>query len=71
MPSAIPGRNIVVAERGRPAAAWRRWPSDGCLPTGTFPNAAERAKAYEELFAQAASVAPGCEGLLFLPWLNG
>jgi xylulokinase len=71
MPSAIPGRNIVVAEQGAAGrcleAVAERW----LFADRDFSNPAERAKAYDELFAQAAGVAPGCEGLLFLPWLNG
>jgi xylulokinase len=71
MPSAIPGRNIVVAEQGaagrcleavveRLLCADRDWSLDS-----------ERSRGYAELFQEAASVAPGCDGLLFLPWLNG
>ncbi len=71
MPSAIPGRNIVVAEQGAAGrcleAVAERW----LFADRDFSNPSERAKAYDELFAQAAGVAPGCEGLLFLPWLNG
>jgi xylulokinase len=71
MPSAIPGRNIVVAEQGaagrcleavieRLLCADRNWSLDG-----------ERSSVYAELFEEAAAVRPGCDGLLFLPWLNG
>jgi xylulokinase len=71
MPSAIPGRNIVVAEQGaagrcleavieRLLCADRNWLLDG-----------ERSSVYAELFEEAAAVRPGCDGLLFLPWLNG
>jgi xylulokinase len=71
MPSAIPGRNIVVAEQGaagrcleavveRMLCADRNWSLDS-----------ERSRIYAELFQEAATVPAGCDGLLFLPWLNG
>ncbi len=71
MPSAIPGRNIVVAEQGaagrcleavveRLLCADRDWSLDS-----------ERSRIYAELFQEAGSVPAGCGGLLFLPWLNG
>ena len=71
MPSAIPGRNIVVAEQGAAGrcleAVVERW----LFADRDFSDVAERTRTYDELFDQAASVAPGCDGLLFLPWLNG
>ncbi len=71
MPSAIPGRNIVVAEQGaagrcleavieRLLCVDRNWSLDS-----------ERSRVYAELFQEAAAVPAGCGGLLFLPWLNG
>jgi xylulokinase len=71
MPSAIPGRNIVVAEQGAAGrcleAVVERW----LFADRNFSDAATRAATYREAFEQAASVPPGSDGLLFLPWLNG
>jgi len=71
MPSAIPGRNIVVAEQGAAGrcleAVVERW----LFVDRDLANDAERSRTYEEVFRQAAAVPPGSGGLLFLPWLNG
>lgn len=71
MPSAIRGKNMVVAEQG---------PAGKCLETlverwlrtsteGTRVEAAE--ERFLELAQGAKAVAAGSEGLMFLPWLNG
>ncbi|MGD9721264.1 MAG: FGGY-family carbohydrate kinase [Pirellulales bacterium] len=70
MPSALHGRNMVTAEQG---AAGK------CLETlveqWLFADADRspdgRAGVYEQVERLAASAAPGSDGLLFLPWLNG
>ena len=71
MPSAIHGRNMVSAEQGAAGKCLdvfvHNWlyPADG---SGTGPAPAD---VYQDLERIVARVAPGSDGLLFLPWLNG
>jgi len=71
MPSAIPGRSIVVAEQGAAGrcleAVVERW----LFADRDWSNDAERTRTWDEIFEQASHVPAGCDGLLFLPWLNG
>ena len=71
MPSAIPGRNIVVAEQGAAGrcleAVVERW----LFADRDLANDAERTRAYADAFDEAAQAPPGSSGLVFLPWLNG
>lgn len=71
MPSAIPGRNIVVAEQGAAGRCLEAVAEHWLYADRDFSDPAERSRTYEELFHEAAGVPPGSDGLLFLPWLNG
>lgn len=59
MPAALPGRYAVVAEQGM-AGRCLEWLRQTLVQ-----------EPHEELERLAASVAPGSDGLLFLPWLGG
>jgi xylulokinase len=65
MPAALPGRYVVVAEQGM-AGRCLEFLKDNIL----YPDGAP-ADVYEQLGASAANVAPGSDGLLFTPWING
>jgi xylulokinase len=71
MPSAVPGRSIVVAEQGAAGrcleAVVERW----LFADRDWSNESERARTYDDVVRQAAEVPAGCNGLVFLPWLNG
>ena len=71
MPSAIPGRNIVVAEQGAAGRCLEAVVERLLCPEHNYSLDAERSAVYAKVFEEAATVPPGCEGLLFLPWLNG
>lgn len=69
MPSAVRGRNMVMAEQGAAGKCLevfgRQWLfADQAAEQPDF-------DLYERLFALAAEVPPGSGGLIFLPWLNG
>lgn len=59
MPAALPGRYVVVAEQGM---------AGRCLE---WLRATLVDEPYDELERMAAAVAPGSDGLVFLPWLGG
>ncbi|MHB8382521.1 MAG: FGGY-family carbohydrate kinase [Candidatus Binataceae bacterium] len=63
MPAALPGRYIVTAEQGV-AGRCLDFLRDILFPGGG-------AEAFAEMNAIAASVPPGCDGLIFTPWLAG
>jgi xylulokinase len=71
LPSAIPGRYLLANEQ-ESAGACLTWLRDNVLYPADELRAAE---APPDLFAafdrMAGGVAPGADGLLFLPWLNG
>jgi xylulokinase len=71
MPSAIPGRNIVVAEQGAAGRCLEAVVERLLCADRNWSNDSERSQAFADMFAEAAKVPPGCDGLLFLPWLNG
>jgi xylulokinase len=71
MPSAIAGRNMVTAEQGASGKCLQVLVDNWLFPEGAGDSPARRAAVYQEVERMAGSVAPGCEGLLFLPWLNG
>ena len=71
MPSAIAGRNMVTAEQGASGKCLQVLVDNWLFPAGAGDSPARRAAVYQEVERLAGSVAPGCEGLLFLPWLNG
>jgi xylulokinase len=71
MPSAIPGRNIVVAEQGAAGRCLEAVVERLVCADSNYAVDSERSAVYARLFEEAAAVAPGSDGLLFLPWLNG
>jgi xylulokinase len=69
MPAALPGKYMVFGEQG-PAGRCLEFLKDRIL----FPEAAQSSvpsQLYELLNAEAARVAPGADGLIFTPWING
>ncbi len=64
-PSPLPGQWFVVAENGIGGKALDVVVNQ-VLRAGEVPG-----DPYERLLAEAAGVAPGAEGVLFLPWLAG
>jgi xylulokinase len=71
MPSAIPGRNIVVAEQGAAGRCLEAVVERLLFADRDMSDPAVRSNAYHDAFAEAGKVPPGSEGLIFLPWLNG
>lgn len=74
MPSAVRGRNMVMAEQGAAGKCLevlgRQWLFNDVLENAQ-PGGAEPFDLYERLFDLAEKVSPGSDQLLFLPWLNG
>jgi xylulokinase len=71
MPSAIPGRNIVVAEQGAAGRCLEAVVERLLCADRNWSLESERSGVYAQLFEEAAAVPAGSDGLLFLPWLNG
>ena len=65
MPAALPGRYVVTAEQGV-AGRCLEFLKDLLFPDGAAPP-----DVYEDLNRLGAGVAPGSDGLIFTPWLNG
>ncbi len=65
MPAALPGRYVVTAEQGV-ACRCLEFLKDLLFPDGAAPP-----DVYEDLNRLGAGVAPGSDGLIFTPWLNG
>ena len=69
MPAALPGKYMVFGEQGV-AGRCLEFLKDRIL----FPDGAQGAvpaQVYELLNSEAARVAPGADGLIFTPWING
>ncbi len=64
VPSPLPGRHLIFAEQGGAGRVL-----DAFLATHF--DAGPTAETYERLNALAESVAPGSDGVRFLPWLGG
>jgi xylulokinase len=71
MPSALAGRNMVTAEQGASGKCLQSLVDNWLFPDGVDDSPPQRSRVYQEVERLAASVPPGSEGLLFLPWLNG
>lgn len=71
MPSAIPGRNIVVAEQGAAGRCLEAVVERMLFADRDVADPAVRSQTYHDAFAEAENVPPGCGRLIFLPWLNG
>ncbi|MEX0679515.1 MAG: FGGY-family carbohydrate kinase [Pirellulales bacterium] len=71
MPSAIHGRNMVVAEQGAAGKCLQAFVENWLFPSDELAADGAPADVYQRLECLAAGVPPGSGGLLFLPWLNG
>ncbi|MBX9787689.1 MAG: FGGY-family carbohydrate kinase [Pirellulales bacterium] len=71
MPSALPGRNMVMAELGPAGKCVEVFLDNWLYPEDDIAIGQRPADAFERLERLAATVPAGSEGLLFLPWLNG
>ncbi|GIW45188.1 MAG: carbohydrate kinase [Candidatus Binatia bacterium] len=70
MPAALAGRYVVAAEQGM-AGRCLEFLKDNVLLPSNDPSVAPLEDPYAYLGSLAASVAPGSDGLLFTPWING
>jgi xylulokinase len=71
MPAALPGRNMVMAEQGAAGKCLETFLDQWLLADDALSHAPRPADAWERLEQLVSSVAPGSDGLIFLPWLNG
>jgi xylulokinase len=71
MPSAIRGRNMVTAEQGAAGKCLGVFVDNWLCRADELNLSAAPGDLYERIERMAGSVAPGSDGLLFLPWLNG
>ena len=69
MPSAVRGKNMVVAEQGAAGKCLEVFGQQWLFKDR--PNDGEPFDLYERLFELAAQAPAGSGGLIFLPWLNG
>jgi xylulokinase len=67
MPAALPGRYMVSGEQGA-AGRSLEFLKDILYPTG---GANSPIDVYADMNRLAAEVAPGSDGLIFTPWING
>ncbi len=67
MPAALPGRYMVSAEQGA-AGRSLEFLKDILYPTDSANPAID---VYADMNRLAAAVAPGSDGLIFTPWING
>ncbi|MFN8160951.1 MAG: FGGY-family carbohydrate kinase [Solirubrobacterales bacterium] len=70
MPAGLPGRHMVVAEQG-PAGRCLEFLRDTLLVGGRDGDPPAPDEVFERFERDAASVPPGCDGLIFTPWLTG
>ncbi len=71
MPSAMHGRNMVMAEQGAAGKCLQVFVEQWLCPRNALSDEGAPADVYERLERLVADVPAGSEGLLFLPWLNG
>jgi xylulokinase len=71
MPSAIAGRNMVTAEQGAAGKCLEAFVDNWLCADDELSDAPRPVDIYQRVERLARGVAPGSEGLLFLPWLNG
>jgi xylulokinase len=70
MPAALPGRYMVMAEQGMAGRCLEFLKDNLLFPEGEE-GVAPTADPYVTLNRHAERVTPGCDGLLFTPWING
>ncbi len=71
IPSPLPGRYFVMAENGMGGKALDLFVHQLVYPDDAFSLGGVPSDAFERAEDAAASVAPGAEGVQFLPWLVG
>ncbi len=71
MPSALHGRNMVMAEQGAAGKCLQVFVEQWLCPQDALSDAGAPADVYQRLERLVADVPAGSDGLLFLPWLNG
>lgn len=71
MPSAAPGRNMVVAEQGAAGKCLETFVEQWLFARDALAAAERPEDVYRRALDLAASVPAGSDGLLFLPWLAG
>ncbi len=71
MPSPLPGRYFVMAENGMGGKALDLFVHQLVYADDAFGTGLAPADAFERAEAAASTVAPGSDGVLFLPWLVG
>ncbi len=71
MPSAMPGRNMVMAEQGAAGKCLQVFVEQWLFAKDALADIAPPTDIYNRLEKLVSNTPPGCDGLLFLPWLNG
>lgn len=71
MPSAVSGKNMVVCEVLAAGKCVEMFVNEWLRHETTAPADYATGDCYAEFERLAASAPPGCEGLVFLPWLGG
>jgi len=71
MPSALPGRNMVMAEQGAAGKCLQVFVENWLYPHDALNANGRPADVYQKIDELVSGVPAGSEGLLFLPWLNG
>jgi xylulokinase len=71
MPSALSGRNMVMAELGPAGKCVEVFLDNWLFAADELSHEPRPPDAFERLERLAAAALPGSDGLLFLPWLNG
>ena len=71
MPSALRGKNMVVAEQGMAGKCLELFVRNWLFPDDSLSLGPPPADVYHRVEQLAESVPAGSEGLIFMPWLNG
>jgi len=71
IPSAIPGRYLMVNEQQTAGASLQFLKNQVLFPKDGLASTVAPGDVYSKMDAMAESVPPGCEGLFYFPWLNG
>jgi len=71
MPAAIPGKNIVLAQQGTGGECFRFLKENILFRDDACATAPAPEDAYERMNELAKTVPPGCDGLIFTPFLTG
>lgn len=71
MPSGLRDRNMVVAEQGAAGKCLSLFLENWLFPADELQSSSPPDDLYPRLERLVEGVAPGADGLIFLPWLNG